>query len=95
MSRLATCPRCGAFVQPGWRECKICGFGPDGAPDTREPRPKRKPVRPRFLELLGGLATLLVLVLLAWGVVAVGRTLWNNREPVTARQEFVVVVAEE
>jgi hypothetical protein len=91
MSRLATCPRCGAFVQPGWPECKICGFGPDGGPDTREPRPKRKPVRPRFLELLGGLATLAVLVLIAWGAVAGIRTLWNNRDPVTARQEFVVV----
>ena len=91
MSRLATCPRCGAFVQPGWNECKICGFGPDGGPDTREPRPRRKPLRPRATELLGGLATLAVLVLIAWGAVVGARALWNNREPVSARQEFVVV----
>jgi len=94
MSRLATCPRCGAFVQPGWSECKICGYGPDGGPDTREPRPRRKPVRPRWTELLGGLATLAVLMLLAWGAVAGIRTIWNNRNPVAAHQEYVVVVGE-
>lgn len=91
MSRLATCPRCGAFVQPGWAACKICGYGPDGGPDVREPRPRRPPVRPRPLQLLGGLATLAVLVALAWGAVLGVRALWTNREPVAARQEFVVV----
>jgi hypothetical protein len=91
VSRLATCPRCGAFVQPGWNECKICGFGPDGGPDSREPRPRRTARRPRVTELLGGLATLAVLVVIAWGAVVGVRALWNNREPVAARQEFVVV----
>ena len=91
MSRLATCPRCGAFVQAGWNECKICGYGPDGGADTREPRPRRTPVRPRPLELLGGLATLVVLVLIAWGAVAGARALWNNREPAQGRQELVVI----
>jgi hypothetical protein len=94
MSRLATCPRCGAFVQPGWGECKICGYGPDGAADLREPRPKRKPVRPGALQLLGGLATLAVLVVIVWGVVVGVRSIWSNRQGVAAHQEFVVVTDE-
>jgi hypothetical protein len=91
MSRLATCPRCSAYVQPGWNECKICGFGPDGAPDTREPRPRKTAERPHPLQLLGGLATLAVLVLIGWGAVVGARALWDNREPYVARQEFVAV----
>lgn len=94
MTRLATCPRCGAYVQPGWAECKICGFGPGGGADTRAPRPRRKPVRPRPLQLLGGLATLAVLVLIAWGAVVGIRTMWRNSQPLAAHQEFVVVTDE-
>jgi hypothetical protein len=95
MSRLATCPRCGAFVQPGWLECKICGFGPDGGPDARAPRPKRKPVRPEPLQLLGGLATLVVLVLLAWGTFVGVRSLWQNRQPIAEAQQYVAVPRDE
>ncbi len=91
MSRLATCPRCGAFVQPGWAECKICGYGPGGAVDARPARSKRRAARPRPLELLGGLATLVVLVLVVWGAVVGIRNVWTNRDAGTQRQEFVVV----
>jgi hypothetical protein len=91
MSRLATCPRCGAFVQPTWGACKICGYGPDGAPDTREPRPRRQPVRPRVLEVLGGLATLAAIVLVLGGVVVGVRTVWENRDPAVHHQEYVAV----
>ena len=91
MSRLATCPRCKAFVQPGWSECKICGYGPDGGADTRPSRGRRRAVRPRPLELLGGLATLVVLVLIAWGAVVGIRSVWDGRDGAERHQEVVVV----
>lgn len=91
MSRLATCPRCKAFVQPGWSACKICGYGPEGGADARPARVRRTAVRPRPLELLGGLATLAVLVLIAWGAVVGIRSVWDNRDGAERHQEFVVV----
>jgi hypothetical protein len=91
MSRLATCPRCQAFVQPGWSECKICGYGPDGAADARPPRQRKERVRPRVLELLGGLATLVVLALIAWGAVAGIRSVWDARDDAERHQEYVAV----
>jgi len=91
MSRLATCPRCKAFVQPGWSECKICGYGPGGGADARPPQARRPRVRPRPLELLGGLATLLVLVLVVWGAFVGIQSIWANRDGAERHQEFVVV----
>ena len=91
MSRLATCPRCQAFVQPGWTACKICGYGPEGGLDARPERPRRKPDRPGALQWLGGLATVLVLALLAWGAFVGARAVWVARDGAERHQEFVVV----
>src|SRR5829696_4159814 len=91
MSRLATCPRCKAFVQPGWAECKICGYGPAGGVDTRPAREAPVRDRPTVLQLLGALATLAVIALLAWGAFVGVRSLWNGRDGADRRQELVVV----
>jgi hypothetical protein len=92
MDALLTCPRCHAFVQPDWPTCKICGFDPSyGGPYGSIYAPKAPPVRPRLLQVIGALATV---VLLAAAAYVVGLTLYNQyryHELSQGRQEVVTI----
>jgi len=75
---LLTCPRCKAYVQPEWPTCKICGFDPSNeATYTPIHRAKREAERPGFVQVLGGLVTLAVLVTV---LVVAGRFAFDRYE---------------
>ena len=92
METLLVCPRCGAFVQPEWPSCRICGYNPND-PSTHAPieRPARARERVSLGSLVGGLCTLVLLVALAFGIVKGGVYLWEHREGPVEHQEYVVV----
>ena len=93
MSQLGTCPRCGAYVQPDWPTCKICGFDPDD-PLTQGPMSvaaTRKKDRPKVFEIVFALVVLAALIGIAWGAITVGIYAWQHRDSPTNRQEFVAI----
>jgi hypothetical protein len=89
---LASCPRCGAFVQPEWLACRICGFDREQAELTPLPMRTRAPRRrTSVVEVVGALATVLLLVAVGWGVLRGGGYLWVHRDGPVPRQQFVTV----
>ncbi len=92
METLLVCPRCNAFVQPQWPMCRICGYDPYD-PQTHAPieHPSRPKERIRFGTILGGLATLVVLGALTFGVVKGSVYLWEHRQGPVEHQQYVVV----
>ncbi len=92
METLLVCPRCGAFVQPEWSSCRICGYNPHDA-STHGPieRPARVRERVKPATVIGGLCTLALLAALAFGVVRGGIYLWDHRSGPVNHQEYVVI----
>jgi hypothetical protein len=92
MNMHASCPRCGAFVQPDWPTCRICGFDRQQA-ETAAPPMRRRPPRHHFnvVEVVGALATLVLLIAIGWGVLRGGGYLWDHRDGPVERQQFVSV----
>lgn len=89
---LHVCPRCEAFVQPDWPSCKICGFDPRHADQYPEGNTlvRRKAPREKMGigQVLGALATLVVLVVVVAAAGYGAVYAWNHRDPYN-RQEFV------
>jgi hypothetical protein len=92
MNMLASCPRCGAFVQPEWLTCRICGFDrqqADLVPAPPRPRVARR--RTSVVEVVGALATVLLLFAIGWSVLRGGGYLWVHRDGPVEHQQFVTV----
>jgi hypothetical protein len=92
METLRVCPRCGAYVQPEWPACRICGYDPHNEA-THAPieRPTVARERTSFTSILGALATLAVLAVLAFGAVKGAAYIWEHRQGPVAHQEYVAV----
>jgi hypothetical protein len=92
MSQLGTCPRCGAYVQPDWPTCKICGFDPDD-PLTQGPMSVAPVVRnrPKVVDIVFGLVVFVALIAIGWGTITLGVYAWQHRSSPIDRQEYVAI----
>lgn len=93
MSEMFTCPRCHAFVNPDWHTCRICGYDPANPTTSGGLTRPTGPTGPRFrlTEVLGGIATLVLLIGLLWFTVHAAQVFWQNRSPTTEHQVWVTV----